>query len=378
MKFSDFDEDTPRKSGKLSAMAGSTLICGLLAIIIILVTVLYCVRVERIAGDQVGVMLNKINGKMTIINQSGMQIFNGITTDLYLLDKTLQTLEMTENPRRGNRRRKDDLKIKTKDGSDVYLDLTVQYRIDPDMADVVLETSGPGDNYKQTWSRDYVRSISRNYLGELTTEEFYDSNKRNKQLDAARQQANKSLQEFGLVIDDLVIPQKPHFYEEYEKMIKDKKIADQSVQEEKSKALAAEQRQEKSRIVAGNQKEIAIVEFSGKMEQKVIKAKAEAEKLQRGADAYYDKVTIAANAEFYRKQKDAEAVLMAKQKDAEGIEELKKALEGEGGRNMVMLEYAKKLKNLKITGKPFIIEGTTERFEHTSDSTASASSRRGK
>jgi hypothetical protein len=43
---------------------------------------------------------------------------------------------------------------------------------------------------------------------------------------------------------------------------------------------------------------------------------------------------------------------------------LKKALEGDGGRNMVKLEYARKLKDVTFTGKPFSIESTIERFEH--------------
>jgi hypothetical protein len=43
---------------------------------------------------------------------------------------------------------------------------------------------------------------------------------------------------------------------------------------------------------------------------------------------------------------------------------LKKALEGEGGPNMVKLEYARKLKDVTLIGKPFTIQGSIERFEH--------------
>ncbi|MBT4823255.1 MAG: hypothetical protein HON70_46565, partial [Lentisphaerae bacterium] len=50
--------------------------------------------------------------------------------------------------------------------------------------------------------------------------------------------------------------------------------------------------------------------------------------------------------------------------EAEGIEALKQALEGEGGRNMVKLEYARKLKGVTITGQPFVRQGATYRFEH--------------
>ena len=64
-------------------------------------------------------------------------------------------------------------------------------------------------------------------------------------------------------------------------------------------------------------------------------------------------------------QKKAEATLAQKMAQAQGIEALKKALEGEGGRNMVKMEYAKKLKDLTITGQPYTVQSRTERFEHT-------------
>jgi len=63
-------------------------------------------------------------------------------------------------------------------------------------------------------------------------------------------------------------------------------------------------------------------------------------------------------------KKTAEATLARKSAEADGIMALKKALEGEGGRNMVKLEYARKLKDIKITGKPFTIQSHIERFEH--------------
>ena len=336
----------------------------LLAVVLIIVVAVTTCRIGKVSGEQVGILLNKLNGNVTVIPQSGVRIYNGITTDFFVLDKTLQTLEMTEAEGRGDRKGKDDLKVKTMDGSDVYVDLKVQYRIDPDQADVVLATSGPGDRFKQKWARDYVRSISRNYLGELSTEEFYDSSKRDAKIAKARNVANEKLSPFGIRIDSIVIPTKPHFYAEYEEMIKKKKLADQAVLEEKSKALAASQRSETVRVEETNKLNVAVKEFEGLMEQKTIQAKAEGERARKAADAYFDKVTIGASAYLYRMKKDAEGILARKSAEAEGIQELKRALEGEGGRNMVKLEYARKLKDITITGQPFTLQSNTERFEH--------------
>ena len=326
---------------------------ALLAIILLLIT---SVRVGRVDGTQVGVLLNKMSGKMEVIPRSGVRIYNGITHEFHVLEKTLQTLDMTG---------KESLKIKTMDGSDVYVALKVQYRITPEKADLVLTTSGPKDSYKRKWARHYVRSICRDHLGELTTEEFYDSSKRNVKIVQARQESKKRLQRFGIQIDDVVVPQKPRFYAKYEALIKKKKLADQAVLEEQSKALAAVQRKETAKVDETAKKNVALEQFRGEMEKKIIQANAESGRLQRAADAYHEKNTVGADAEFYRLKQQAEGTLARKKAEAQGIEALKKALEGEGGRNMVKMEYAKKLKNLKITGQPYTVKSRTERFEHT-------------
>ena len=355
---------------QLQGVLGGSLIWVALAFLAIALAVFNMVRIGRVSGEEVGVLLNKMNGKMSVINQPGVKIYNGITHRFYVLDKTLQTLDMTQAVGRGDRQERDDLKIKTSDGSDVHVDLKVQYRISADIADEVLRTSGPGEAYKEKWARDYVRSLARNYLGELTTETFYDSSQRNAKVVLALQEAQKRLQPFGIAIDSLVIPTKPQFHEKYEDLIKQKKLADQEVEEEASKAQAALQLQQTRIVEETNKKNVAVEEFSGKMEEKEIDAKAQAEKVMKESDAYYDTTTIGAEALLYEQQKEAEGVLAMKKAEAEGIEAMKKALEGEGGRNMVKLEYAKKLQSVTITGQPFLIDSRTARFQHTSSDAA--------
>jgi hypothetical protein len=173
------------------------------------------------------------------------------------------------------------------------------------------------------------------------------------------------LQRFGIQIDDIVVPQKPRFYAKYEELIKKKKLADQAVLEEQSKALAAVQIKETAKVDETAKKNVAVEQFRGEMDKIIIQARAEAERVKRDAEAYHKETTVGAEAEFYRLEKQAEATLAQKKAEAQGIEALKKALEGEGGRNMVKMEYAKRLKDLKITGQPYTVQSRTERFEHT-------------
>ncbi len=325
----------------------------IVAIVLIVIIGLNVVKQGKVEGNQVGILLNKLNGNIKVIDQSGVTFYNGITNNFYTLEKTIQTLEMTENVNKGERSGKDDLKVKTIDGSDVYVDLTIQYKIIPSMADVVVRTSGLGDNFKLKWVRDYARSVCRNFLGELTTEEFYDATKRTNKTENAKGVINSKIKKnFGIEITNIIMPQKPHFYDKYEEMIKKKKYADQAVLQEKSKALEASEKQKTMIVEIENKRNVAVEKFSGEMEEKLIAAKAAGEKARQAADAYYDKTTIGAGATLYRKTAEAK-----------GIEKMKEALEGEGGKNMVKMEYAKKLKQVKITGKPFFINGNIEKFE---------------
>jgi len=351
-----FDEDShlPHLTGGLAWLSA--------AVIVLLVTTFSVLRVGRIAADEVGVLLNKWTGEMVIVPQAGQKFYISLVHRLYVLDRTVQTLEMTVAPDRGERSGKDEVKIKTVDGSDVMVDVVVQYRIMADKADLVLQTSGPGDAFKKKWARDYVRTLVRENLGELTTEYFYDAARRGEQIAAATVAANAALEPFGINVDSIVIPTRPRFYSEYEAMIKKKKLADQQAQQEESKALAAQQRKNTEEVTATNKKNVAIEQYQGDVERLIIQTEAECNRVQREADAYFDRVSIGAEAALYQKSREAEGILATKQAEADGIEALGKALSGDGGRNMVKLEYAKRLQGVVITGQPYTTDGTTARL----------------
>jgi regulator of protease activity HflC (stomatin/prohibitin superfamily) len=374
--MSDERENLDEIFNKLSQMKRPRVPLGLLlpllAVLLVLVVFFATLRIGRVTGEEVGVLLDKMTGEIEVIPQSGVRFYNGITSDFFVLDKTLQTLEMTSAAGRGDRGEKDDLKVKTGDGSDVYVDIKVQYRIDPAMAETVIRTSGPGGAFKEKWARDYVRAICRNALGELKTDDFYDAGKRNAKMVQAQRVIGERLADFGIRIDNILIPTRPRFYKEYEEIIKQKKLADQEVLAEQSKARAAEQAQLRKIVEETNVKNVAVEKFKGEMEQRIIDAEAQAERARKEADAYYDRVTIGAEAQLYEHRQEAEGILAKRQAEAQGIDALRKALEGPGGRNMVKLEYARKLKGVTVTGQPYTLQSETLRFKHSAEEAAAA------
>ena len=347
------------------------LIGGVVGLIILIVLVSRCIGVTSITADQVGVIMNNFTRKPTLRKQIGAIVYCPYFQDVYVLDKTRQTLEMTAAEGRGDRSGRDDVKIKTIDGSDVNVDITINYDIKPDEAVSILMTSGRLDAYKKKWIRDYARTICRNEFGELTTEEFYDARQRTGKAREALETLNEALDKWGIIVTD-VIPQDFHFYDEYEAKIREKKERDQEIEEQKSQAEAAKERQKFVEMEETKKMEVEVARFKGEMEQRRIEAEAEREKVMREADAYAIKIKAEADAELVKLQNEAEGIKATKTAEAEGIKALVDALSGPGGRSLVKMEYAKRLADLNVTGTPVAVDSLMEKFEHRPESRRAA------
>ena len=372
----------PQAPPFLMKLLKSQFIWPILAFVLLGIFLLTTIRVKRISGEQVGLMLNKFSGKVEVINSESTRIYNAIINEFYVIDKTLQTMEMSTDASRTDLRKRDDLKVKDLDGNNVYVELKVQYRIIPEKAKEVLETSGYLDRdnfelYKKKWVREYVRSICRDFLGELKTEDFYESSNRTTKINLARQKINKRLLDFGIDVVSIVMFRKPTFHESYQDIIDRKEKADQDIKTQIALASAAKEKRETLITKETNLKIVELERHNGKLEEALLEANAEAEKLKKKADAYYDQITIGAEADLYKNEKQAEGILDLKRAEAQGIEAMKKALEGEGGLNMVKMEYAKKLKDLVIQGLPYTIKGQTERLQLSDEDAAAASRKKG-
>ena len=341
-------------------------------IIVLIALVSRCVSVTRITGDQVAVIMNNLTRKPALRIQSGAIVYSPFFQDVYVLDKTRQTLEMTAAEGRGDRRGKDDVKIKTNDGSDVDVDITINYEIsDPTLAVQILETSGPDDAYKTKWIRDYARTICRNEFGELDTESFYDAREREAKAGEARDALNEALERWGIRVTT-VIPQKFEFYKEYEEKIREKKERDQEIEEQKAKAEAAKERQKFVEMEEQKKLEVEVARFKGEIEQQRIAAGAEKEKVMREADAYEITTKAGADAEFIKLENEAKGILATRTAEAEGLRALADALCGPGGRNLVKMAYARQIENLRVTGTPVAVDSLMEKFEHSGERPAKA------
>jgi regulator of protease activity HflC (stomatin/prohibitin superfamily) len=254
--------------------------------------------------------------------------------DWNTFDTRLQNMEMTLDPKKGDRRARDDLLFKTIDGNDISLDVIIAYKIDPKRAPHILQYVATNSKMlRDKIMRTVARSKPRDIFGELKTEEFYVADKRENQAKKAKDVLQDILGPMGIIVEK-VLTKDYRFNKDYQKAIEDKKVADQRVEKNKSAQHAAKE------------------EYKRKLEE----AKGEVNKMVADADGEYQKAKIDADA-YYEKQKlIAEAIKAEGIAEAQGILEMNKALEGAGGEAIVKLRIAEAIQDKRIILLP-ISEG---------------------
>jgi len=320
-------------------------------------------------------MINNLTGKVTLRMQSGSFFFNDLISDLYTVDKTLHTLRMSAA-------NGEDVRIKTRDGSDVRLDVEVNYSLLMDEKTIlskVLDESGvktfpvergqvfgkggetPHEEaYERKWIRDYSRSIVRQVFGELLTNDFYDAGKRDAKARQTETALNKLLQPHGIEVAK-VVPDTFTFYEEYESLIKAKKAADQEVDKQKQDKLTAESEQKKRVAEAEAALKVEVATIKGKLERDQIEAQGEAIKAKKAAEAYSYETKVGADASFYQAERQAKGILAKAKSEATALQNLVKALAGEGGRKLVLRQIAEALRKARIEGLPYATNATIQK-----------------
>ena len=306
-----------------------------------------------IQGDEVAVIISNITGKITTIDHAGAIIYLPFIQDLYILDKGEQAARMTSANISAEYPQGNPVILKTRDGGDVSLDLVIQYRLISKIADKITQNTGPGKAFIEKWIPDYAKTICRYEFGELEIGEFPNAEKRRQKTEDAKKTLDKLLNPHGIVLTTLNFIDY-RYYREYAEKIQERRIADKEVEEQKSMGKAAKENQERVVTEETKKLDVAVSRFRGQLYFMEIKAKATAEKIRQEGIAYLIKAKRDGDAEYERLKKEAEAILAVKEAEAAGILALRDALVGEGGHNLVKLEYAKRLREAKITGTPVV------------------------
>lgn len=248
----------------------------------------------------------------------------------HVFDVALQNLSMVKTVSEGSRAGDDALRFKTVDGNDITVDITISWHIDATMAPYVLQFVGQTTtDVENKIVRPVARTVVRDILNRLTSEEYYEANRRFEMANEAKDRLNEVTAGEGVIIDQILLGEHS-FNQTYEQMIRDKKMAEQEAERliSEREASRAEKKREATTV-----------------ERAVAKLIAEAEGYQRRRE-------LEADAILYEKTQKAIAIRIEQRAKADALIERAKAISGAGGRNMVKLKVAEKLKGKKIIFVP--------------------------
>lgn len=272
-------------------------------------------------ATEVGIRIGKLFGADQIVTPGKTVIVIPVLHDWYLYDTRTQNLEMKMAPGVN-----DELEFKTKDGNDIGVDVTVLYHVDPQQAPTVLrKVASDMEELELAVVRPLSRSIPRDSLNELSSEEFYDSDLRAAKEAQALEHLSRALAPYGVVCERVVLGNY-RFHDKYQEAIDAKKVADQAVNKNRSSAEAAIKEWERE-----------LETTKGQVGQVIAAERGKAQQAHMQADAYYE-----------AKKLEADAILAEKTASAQGVRRMREAIAGGGGRTMVKLKIAEALKGKRI------------------------------
>lgn len=233
------------------------------------------------------------------------------------------------------------VELKSKDGYTVRLDVTVKYRISPGQVHKLYQELGSEVRYKGI-VRDQVQKTIRDVFGTMLTEQFYDPDVRRLKTTEATTQLTRDLTSNSIELIDILI-RDIAFDPSYERKILDKKLADQDVELNKSRALAEEKKGETNRIAAETEAKVRVIGQELVSKQVTMKAETDKEIAQINADARLTAAKLTADADLYKAELEAKGTLLEREASAEGESLKAKALNTPGGENLVAFELVEQL-----------------------------------
>ena len=290
-------------------------------------------------STEVGVLTRKL-AFAGLLGRAGVQpevyapgatyLFPAFVTDWNTFDVSLQNLAMVKDPTRGDRAQEDDLSFKTVDGNDVRVDVTVAWQVEPKQAPHLLNKVGENvEEVKEKLVRPACRSVVRDVLNELRSEEFYVSEKRFAKASEARDRLQVVLGPEGIAVRQVILGEH-RFNPDYEHVIRDKKLAEQNSEKVRSETRAAAE------------------QWKSELE----KAKGTVFQQLASAAGALDTARLTADASYVQNQKQAEAIVAERRAHAEAVRKQNEALAGSGGKALVKLRIAEALAGKQLVFLP--------------------------
>jgi len=272
-------------------------------------------------STEVGVRTVKWLGTKGVENRvyqpGSAYFFLPIFNDWDTFDTRLQVVEM-KGP--------SQLILKTRDGNDLFVDVTFSYHIDPQKAPHIRQFVAKNDlELREKVFKTVARSRTRDFLGALSTDEFTHTEDRNKAVELARSGLQEIFDNYGIVLERVAVMDY-RFDPDYLKVITEKKVAEAKTLEVRAQMEA--QREANKRMLN---------ESEGQVKAMVASA------LGR-----FSNTVSAADAELDQKKILAQAILSEGTNTALAIIKQREAMASAGGETQIQLAFATNLLGKRI------------------------------
>lgn len=307
-------------------LIGWTVKIGVALMVIILFFVMVPIGMLNVAPNQVAVEVDKLGHKVLQEPQGvGYHIYNRWTTDM--VPYTISARAYPPDTQKSEDSSEFTLLLKTNDGQNVNVDLTIIYSLNANQVPALHQTVGI--DYESQILLPQIRSEARLAIGNYTAEEIYTGKVRDEIQNQIRERLIKSMATYPAINVHDALMRHFSFSPAFEGQIEAKQLASQQVEINKNKALAQQQMAKQQEAEAEGLKLQAIQQAEGEAQSRKIKA----------------------DAERYSLEQEAAGNLAKYKAEAEGKKLAAEALGG--GQYVVALKFAENIpEHLRIYGVP--------------------------
>ena len=261
----------------------------------------------------------------TVYQPGSTYFFLPVINEWNTFDTRLHIVEMKAGNPPGRPR---DLAFKTIEGNDINLDVVFSYRIDPTQAGYIRQFVAANDReLEEKVFSSVARSRTRDFFGELTTQQFYKAEERNAAAENAKTGLQAILGPYGIIVEKVGLMDY-RFRDDYTKVIEEKKLAEAETLKLQAEIEAQREMNKKLLNDADGQVNQMIAEVNGLYTNTVA-----------AADAYYD-----------QEQQIATATIRKAENEASVIQSNRLAMASAGGETQIKMRIAQSLK-----GKPILM-----------------------
>lgn len=302
------------------------LIAGLLLFVGVAVALRTCftyIRPYETGIKQVKLGLNK--GMQAKIYTPGLAFQIPGIEIIHRFPNQLQVLDLTDTPSPVQLRSHtttNAARIQTSDGFYVDVDVSILYHIVD--AYKLIKTLGPGQNYLYQGIIPKAEPFLKESLGQLATEDFYNSPLRVEKAEQTRELLNTELSAYGIQVDEVLV-RYFKYTPEIQENIEEKKLQDQLVFKNQSEKRAAI---EDAKLIKVTQE--------GMMNVKITMEEGSAYRVKKDAEM-----------ELYRRSLRAEADLLVSLAEAKRTELRNEAMQAVGADKAVAMKMAEVLNGLQ-------------------------------